>query len=71
MTYAIIIEKAKDGSYSAYVPDLPGCTSCADSEAEVRESVREAIEGHIAVLRETNQPVPLPLSVVGSVEVAA
>ena len=23
--YAVVIERADDGSFSAYVPDLPGC----------------------------------------------
>lgn len=31
-------------SYSAYCPELPGCTSCGDSEAEALENIKEAIE---------------------------
>ena len=27
MKYVYVIEKASDGSYSAYVPDLPGCVA--------------------------------------------
>ena len=34
MDYAVVIERAGDGSYSAYVPDLPGCVSCGDSPDE-------------------------------------
>ena len=36
MEYVAIIERAADGSYSAYVPDLPGCVSCGDTVEEVR-----------------------------------
>ena len=31
MKYVYVVEKARDGSYSAYVPDLPGCTTSGDS----------------------------------------
>jgi predicted RNase H-like HicB family nuclease len=34
--FVYIIERADDGSYSAYVPDLPGCTTCADTVDEIR-----------------------------------
>lgn len=27
MEYVVVIEKAGDGSYSAYLPDLPGCVA--------------------------------------------
>ena len=36
MKYLYVIEKALDGSYSAYVPDLPGCTSCGDTVDELK-----------------------------------
>ena len=36
MKYVYVIERAADGSYSAYVPDLPGCTTCGDTPEEVR-----------------------------------
>jgi len=35
--YAIVIERATDGSFSAYVPDLPGCVGRG---AGVAEAVR-------------------------------
>ena len=31
MDYVVVIERAADGSYSAYVPDLPGCVACGDT----------------------------------------
>jgi predicted RNase H-like HicB family nuclease len=70
MKYTIIIEKADDGSYSAYVPDLPGCTSCGDTVEELRENMREAIEGHVELLREHGEPIPEPSSTAEVVEAA-
>lgn len=61
MQYLVVIEKG-ESSFGAYVPDLPGCIAAAESEAEVRQLIREAIEFHIEGLREKGQPVPSPSS---------
>lgn len=63
MKYVYIIEKAADGSFSAYVPDLPGCTTSGDSVDDVRASIRDAVESHIESLREHNEPIPAPAAV--------
>jgi predicted RNase H-like HicB family nuclease len=60
MDYLVVIEKANDGSFSAYVPDLPGCVSCGDSEDEVRQLIGDAVALHIEALREQGEPVPPP-----------
>ena len=60
MDYIAIIEKAPDGSYSAYVPDLPGCTTCGDTDAEVRELIKEAVASHVELMKEHGEPVPPP-----------
>ena len=72
MRYAIVIERA-GSNYSAYVPDPPGCAGSRASQREVEILLREAIELHIAGMREDNQPVPEPSSHVEylDVEVAA
>ena len=60
MDYVVVIEPAADGSFSAYVPDLPGCVSCGDTVDEVRDLIREAITLHIESLRAHGEPVPAP-----------
>ncbi len=59
-TYLVIIEKADDGSYSAYVPDLPGCVSCADTVEELKRLIGEAIEMYIQDMIADGEPVPEP-----------
>jgi len=49
------------GPWEDALPDLPGCVAAAESEAEVRQLIREAIEFHIEGLREHGEPVPVPL----------
>ncbi len=51
MTYAVIYEKPSTG-YSAYVADLPGCVTTGRTRAETRRLMKEAIEFHLAGMRE-------------------
>jgi len=67
--YLAILERASDGAWSAYVPDLPGCTSFGPTREEAARNVHEAIATHIAALRETGQTVPEPASLAEVVHV--
>ncbi|MCC6680362.1 MAG: type II toxin-antitoxin system HicB family antitoxin [Phycisphaeraceae bacterium] len=58
--YVAVFEKAQDGSYSVYVPDLPGCTSSGDTLEEAERMIREAILAHVESLREHGDPIPPP-----------
>ena len=62
MEYTVIIEPAEDGTFSVYVPDLPGCISTGRTRDDAIQSIREAIQGHVQTLRELGEPVPPPRS---------
>ncbi len=68
MKYLVIVEKGGN-SFGAYVPDLPGCAVIAETREEALQLIREAIELHIASLREEGSPVPLPASTIEYVQV--
>jgi predicted RNase H-like HicB family nuclease len=70
MDYVTVIEKAGDGSFSAYVPDLPGCVTCGDSVDEVRQLIEEAVSLHIESLRKHGEPVPPPAASTHTVHAA-
>lgn len=70
MRYAVVIEQAGN-SYSAYVPDLPGCIATGGTKAEVEALIHDAIELHLAGLREDGDAIPLPSSQVQYIDVAA
>jgi predicted RNase H-like HicB family nuclease len=70
MKYVYVIERANDGSYSAYVPDLPGCTTSGDSIDEVKANIKDAVNLYVDSLRESNEPVPQPTSVTDVVDAA-
>jgi predicted RNase H-like HicB family nuclease len=60
-TYTVILERGPK-SWSAYVPDLPGCVAAAKTRAQTERLIREAIEFHIQGLRADGDPVPEPMS---------
>jgi predicted RNase H-like HicB family nuclease len=68
--YAIVVEQA-GANYAAYVPDLPGCVATGETVEETERLLREAMELHLAGLREDGLPIPDPSSVVGYLEVSA
>jgi predicted RNase H-like HicB family nuclease len=68
MRYAVIIEPSPTG-VGAYAPDLPGCVAVAESEAEVRELIHEAIKLHLDALREDGEVIPPAVTRIGYVEV--
>jgi predicted RNase H-like HicB family nuclease len=69
MRYAIVIENAGP-NYSAYVPDLPGCIATGATVEEVEREIREAVEFHLAGLREDGFPIPPPSSSVRYIDIA-
>lgn len=61
MQYDVLIYPDPDsGLYLVEVPDLPGCMSQGTSLEDARANIREAIEGHLAVLRELGREIPQP-----------
>ena len=70
MKYIYVIEKAADGSFSAYVPDLPGCTTSGDSVDEVKVAIKDAVASYLDSLREHDEPIPPPSSQADTVEAA-
>lgn len=43
MKYAVLFDRARDGTWGAVVPDLPGCMSAGKTLDEARDSVKEAM----------------------------
>jgi predicted RNase H-like HicB family nuclease len=67
--YLIVIEREGD-SWGAYAPDLPGLGVAGSTQSEVEKLAREAVAGHVAMLRELGEKVPEPRAKVAYVGVA-
>jgi predicted RNase H-like HicB family nuclease len=70
MKYAVVYEKAP-GSFSAYVPDLPGCVATGVTTEDVKRNIREAISFHIEGIRLGKLPLPEPSAWAETVDVSA
>lgn len=69
MRYAVVIERGPT-SYGASVPDLPGCIAVGATREAVERLIQEAIEVHIAELRQEGLTLPTPDTGVTTIEVA-
>lgn len=58
MDYTVVIEVADDGSFSVWVPDLPGCVSTGDTREEALANIAEAIRGHVETLKSLGEEIP-------------
>lgn len=70
MKYLIVVEKTETG-FSAYSPDVPGCVSTGRTEEETEANMKEAIEFHVAGLKQEGLPVPRPSTKSAYVEITA
>jgi predicted RNase H-like HicB family nuclease len=59
MKYLVVIEKA-ESSYSAYLPDLPGCVATGQTPEDTLANIRKAIDMHLCGLKEDGLAVPVP-----------
>lgn len=75
MVYRVLVEKddSEPGrcAYSAFVPDVPNCYTCAESWEELERMVREVVEACIEVQGEAGRAYPAPTGFVFQVSVPA
>jgi predicted RNase H-like HicB family nuclease len=55
-----IFEGDGESGYSAYSPDLPGVIVAGETRSATERLMVQAMAAHIAMLRQTGQPVPEP-----------
>ena len=67
--YVAVIEGGR-GSWSARVPDLPGCAVAAGSRVDVEKRMREEVVACLTAMRERGEPAPGP-SICGAIVVSA
>jgi len=71
MKYAILIEPQLEGGFTVTVPDLHGCVSQGETEAECHSNIADAIEGWIETAQANGWPVPQPSVKSSVVEIKA
>jgi predicted RNase H-like HicB family nuclease len=69
-SYAYVIERADDGFYWGYLPDLPGCTTTAETPEAVERQLVEAVELYLSYYTDRGAPPPTPHAKVGTLTAA-
>lgn len=60
VTYLAVFKPTGNKAYSAYFPDLPGCTSYGVNIENARQNAAEALELHLYGLQNDGDPIPSP-----------
>jgi predicted RNase H-like HicB family nuclease len=68
--YVVIFERAEDGVWGAYLPDLPGVVALGGSREEVVDGIQEALDAYASEMRDLDRPLPAPVAVTGTVVAA-
>ena len=60
MNLKIVVEQGEDGYIVAHCPSLKSCWSQGKTRDEALVNIREAIDLHLAMLRDDGEPLPAP-----------
>ena len=68
--YVVVYERAEDGGWGAYLPDLPGVVALGATRQEVTERIREAVAAYVEEMTDLGRPLPAPVAATGTIEAA-
>jgi predicted RNase H-like HicB family nuclease len=65
--YVVVYERAEDGGWGAYLPDVPGVVALGQSEDEVASGLREALTAYAEEMRSLGRDLPPAVALTGTV----
>ena len=65
--YVVIYERAEDGGWGAYLPDLPGVVALGSTREQAAERIEEALRAYAEDLQERGETLPPPHHAAGTV----
>lgn len=68
--YVVVYERAADGGWGAYLPDVPGVVALGATREEAADGMREALAAYIEELTQLGQELPHPVASVGTIHAA-
>jgi predicted RNase H-like HicB family nuclease len=66
--YVVVFERAEDGGWGAYLPDLLGVVALGSSREEVAEGIREAVDADAQEMAALDQPLPKPVATTATIQ---
>jgi predicted RNase H-like HicB family nuclease len=68
--YVVIFERAEDGGWGAYLPDLPGVVALGDTREQVAVGIQEALDVYAEELQSLGKQLPAPAATASTVQAA-
>ncbi len=68
--YVVVIERADDGGWGAYLPDLPGVIALGTTRDEVSERIREALDAYAQEMASLGEALPKPVATSETIQAA-
>lgn len=68
--YLVIFERADDGGWGAYLPDVPGVVALGGSRDEVAAGIQEALDAFAEEMRVLGRGLPTPSATASTVQAA-
>jgi predicted RNase H-like HicB family nuclease len=68
--YVVVFERAEDGGWGAYLPDLPGVVALGATRDDVSERIHEAVDAYAQEMAALGQPLPEPVAATGTIQAA-
>jgi predicted RNase H-like HicB family nuclease len=68
--YVVVFERAEDGGWGAYLPDLPGVVALGSTRDEVSERIHKAVDAYAQEMAALGQPLPDPVAAAGTIQAA-
>ena len=62
MNYIALIHKTSASDYGVSFPDFPGCVTAGKTLDEAKSFAKEALMGHIDLIKEVDEHIPEPSS---------
>ena len=61
-SYLVVYERAEDGGWGAYLPDIDGVVALGRTREEVADGMRVALGAYLDWLKERGETAPAPSS---------
>jgi predicted RNase H-like HicB family nuclease len=68
--YVVIYERAEDGGWGAYLPDLPGVVALGATRDEAARGIQEALDAYAQEMTDQGQRLPEPVAATGTIQAA-
>jgi len=68
--YLVVHERAEDGGWGAYLPDVAGVVALGSTREEVAERIQEALDAYAAEMASLGRRLPEPVAAAGTVQAA-